>query len=156
VSSSRFFPILESSTSQVYLKHLITAINDEHRHTSPAARSPGPSAPSSLAPGGEPESGTRGCQISSETHHSVYTNYNHDTCDTSDKDPRPAKRRKPRSTPAVTPPLHLRWSPPIVSPSTARPEIHDPQPQHRASRTSQSPSAAAEAVPVAEYQEWPF
>ncbi|KAH8765641.1 hypothetical protein BGZ57DRAFT_742352, partial [Hyaloscypha finlandica] len=28
--------------------------------------------------------------------------------------------------------------------------------QHCASRTSRSPSAASEAVPVAEYQEWPF
>jgi hypothetical protein len=28
--------------------------------------------------------------------------------------------------------------------------------QHYASQTSQSPSAAAEAVPAAEYQEWPF
>jgi hypothetical protein len=28
--------------------------------------------------------------------------------------------------------------------------------QHRVSQTSRSPSAAAEAVPVAEYQEWPF
>jgi hypothetical protein len=55
-------------------------------------------------------------------------------------------------------------------PSTARPEIDGAQPQaddgcsstfinddqHRVSRTPWSPSAAAEAVPVAEYQEWPF
>ena len=28
--------------------------------------------------------------------------------------------------------------------------------QHHASRTSQSPSTTTEAVPAAEYQEWPF
>jgi hypothetical protein len=57
-----------------------------------------------------------------------------------------------------------------VTLSTATPEINDAQPQvddrcpatlvdsghHYASRTSRSPSAASEAVRVAEYQEWPF
>jgi hypothetical protein len=57
-----------------------------------------------------------------------------------------------------------------VALSTARPEIDDAQPQadngcsstfvdnshHHPSRTSRSPSTAAEAIPVAEYQEWPF
>jgi hypothetical protein len=57
-----------------------------------------------------------------------------------------------------------------VALSTATPEIDDAQPQvdhahpstfvdkshHYASRTSRSPSTASEAVPVAEYQEWPF
>ena len=50
-------------------------------------------------------------KISSETH-PANTDDNHNTCDTSDEDPRPAKRRKPRSAPAVTAPLHLRQSPP--------------------------------------------
>jgi hypothetical protein len=100
----------------------------------------------------------------------VGTDDNHSTCDTSDEDPRPAKRRKPRSVRAVTPPLHLRRSPSSGSPPTERPEIDDAQPQdddgcsstfvddnhHHASRTSRSPSAASEAVPFAEYQEWPF
>jgi hypothetical protein len=57
-----------------------------------------------------------------------------------------------------------------VTLSTAIPEINDAQPQvdykfpstfvdngrHHTSRASQSPSAASEVVPVAEYQEWPF
>jgi hypothetical protein len=56
-----------------------------------------------------------------------------------------------------------------VALSTTTPEIDDAQPQadygcsptvdksHRhALRSSRSPSAAAEAAPVAEYQEWPF
>jgi len=106
-------------------------------------------------------------EISSDTHHSVNTADNHNACDTSDEDPRPAKRRKPRSARAVTPPLHLRRSPP--PPPTTRAEIDEAQSQddhgcsstfveeqHCTSRTSRSPSAASEAVPVAEYQEWPF
>jgi hypothetical protein len=109
-------------------------------------------------------------EISSETHHSMNTDDNHNTCDTSDEDPRPAKRRKPRSAPAAAPPLHLRRSPALGSPSTTRPEIDEAQPQddhecsstfvddeqHRASRTSPSPPTAAESVLFAEYQEWPF
>ena len=97
------------------------------------------------------------------------TDDNHNTCETSDEDedPRPAKRRKPRSARAVAPPLHLRRSPP--PPPTTRAEIDEAQSQdddrcsstfieeqHYTSRTSRSPSAAAEAVPAAEYQEWPF
>jgi hypothetical protein len=96
-------------------------------------------------------------EISSDTHHSVNTDNNHNACDTSDEDPRPAKRRKPRSARDVTPP-----------PTTGA-EIDEAQSQddhgysstpideqHFASRTSRSPSTASEAVPVTEYQEWPF
>jgi hypothetical protein len=106
-------------------------------------------------------------ELSSDTHHSVKTDHNHNACETSDKDPRPAKRRKPRSARVVTPPLHLRRSSP--PPPTTGAEIDEAQSQddhgcsstfideqHCASRTSRSPSAASEAVPVAEYQEWPF
>jgi hypothetical protein len=106
-------------------------------------------------------------EISSDTHHSVNTDDNHNACDTSDEDQQPAKRRKPRSARAVTPPLHLRRSSP--TPPTTRAEIDEAQSQdddgcsstsveeqHCASRTSRSPSAAAETVPAAEYQEWPF
>ena len=121
-------------------------------------------------------------EISSDTHHSVNTDDNHNACDTSDEDPRPAKRQKPRSARAVTPPLHLRRSSP--TPPTTRAEIDEAQSQdddgcsstfveaqsqddhgcsstsideqHCASRGSRSPSAASEAVPAAEYQEWPF
>ncbi len=53
---------------------------------------------------------------------------------------------------------------------TVTPEIDDEEPQaddgcpatfidnsrHHASQTSQSPSTAAEVIPVAEYQKWPF
>jgi hypothetical protein len=106
-------------------------------------------------------------EISSDTHHSVNTDDNHNAYDTSDENPRPAKRRKPRSARAVAPPLHLRRSPP--PPPTTRAEIDEARSQddhgclstfideqHCASRTTRSPSTAAEAVPVAEYQEWPF
>src|SRR5207248_2272366 len=86
--------------------------------------------------------------------------------------------RKQRAAPAVAPTtcrrhtseLRLGQPRPLVVPSTARPEIDDAQPQadvgysstfindeqHHVSRTSQSPSAAAKAIPVAEYQEWSF
>jgi len=106
-------------------------------------------------------------EISSDTHPSVNTDDNHNACDTSDEDPRPAKRRKPRSARAVTPPLHLRRSPP--PPPTTSAEIDKAQSQddhgcsstfideqHCASRTSRGPSAAPEAALVTEYREWPF
>jgi hypothetical protein len=103
----------------------------------------------------------------------VNTDDNNSTCDTGDEDPRPAKRRKPRVAPAATPiicrkQLRLGQHRPLVALSTTRFKINDAQPQadhghlsnfvdksHRhASRSSRNPSAA-EAVPVAEYQEWP-
>jgi hypothetical protein len=165
---------LSQAQSEVNPRHSATPINEEHRHTSRASRSPSPSAPSGPAPGGEPESGNlgekRGCQdthteISSDTHHSINTD---DTCDTGDEDPRPAKRRKPRSAPAVTAPLYLRQSRPLVSHSTT--SLDDAQPQadcgsrstlvddeqHYTPRPSRSPSTQTESVPIAEYQEWPF
>jgi hypothetical protein len=121
--------------------------------------------------GSEPAVRKRGYQdthtlIGSDTHH---TDDDHNTCDTGG-DPRPAKRRKTRGAPAVNPPLHLQRSPPLKLQSAARPEIDDVQArgdhgcssnlmddsQRRASQTSRSPSAATEAAPFAEYQEWPF
>ncbi len=109
-------------------------------------------------------------EISSDTHYSVNTDDSHNAYDTGDEDPRPAKRRKPRAAPAVTPPLHLQLFSPLRSPLTPRPEIDDTQPraddgclstfvddsQQDTPRTSRSPSAAIEAVSFAEYQEWPF
>jgi hypothetical protein len=117
-------------------------------------------------------------EISSETHHSVNTDNNHNTCDTDDEDPRPAKRRKPRAAPAATPAICKRHTPelrlgepgPLVVLSATTPEIDDAQPQadngcpstfvdnshHHALRTSRSPSAATETVPFAEYREWPL
>jgi hypothetical protein len=114
-------------------------------------------------------------EISSNTHHSVNTDDNYNSCNTSNEDPQPAKRRKPRSAPAASPNTSRRHTPdlhvgPLVTLSTATPEINDAQPQidhecpstfvdtsrHHDSRASRSPSAAPEAAPVAEYQEWPF
>jgi hypothetical protein len=167
--------------------HLATPINDEYRYIS-SSRSPStPSTPLDLARSGDPATRKRGgkrgqqdlhTETSSETHHSANTDDNYNACDTSDEDPRPTKRRKPRAAPAATPTTCCRHTSelrsgqprPLVALSTARPEIDDVQPpsdhgcsstfvdkSHRhASRSSRSPSAAAEAVPVAEYQEWPF
>jgi hypothetical protein len=117
-------------------------------------------------------------EIRSETHHSVNTDDNKNACDTGDEDPRPAKRRKPRVAPVATPTicrkhtlkLRLGQHRPLMALSTTRSKINDAQPQadhghlsnfvdksHRhASRSSRSPFAAAEAVLVAEYQEWPL
>jgi hypothetical protein len=111
-------------------------------------------------------------EISSETHHSV------NTCNTDDEDPQPSKRRKPCAAPAVipaichkhTPELRLGEPGPLVALSATTPEIDNAQPQandgcpptfvdhshHHASQTSRSPSAATEAVPFAEYREWPL
>jgi hypothetical protein len=107
-------------------------------------------------------------EISSDTH-SVNIDDNHNTCDINDEDPRPAKRRKPRSVRAVTPPPHLRRSPPLGPPPTTRPEINEAQSQddhgcsltfidgqHYASQTSRSPSTASKEVSITEYQEWSF
>jgi hypothetical protein len=165
----------------------VAPINEEHPHISRTSRSPSTaSTPPDLARSGDPATRKRGgkrghqdlhTETSSETPHSVNTDDNHNTCDTGDEDPRPAKRRKPRAAPAAAPTTccrhtsELRPGPPhpLVALSTARPEIDDAQPQaddrclptfvdksHRhASRTSRSPSTVVEAVPVAEYQEWP-
>ena len=111
-------------------------------------------------------------EISSDTYHSANTDDNHNAYDTSDEDPRPAKRRKPHSVPVVipipcqghTPELQLRQPRPLLALSTATPEIDDAQPpvndlstfideSHRhVSPSSRSPSAASEAAPVVEYQ----
>ncbi|KAH6716464.1 hypothetical protein BKA61DRAFT_603193 [Leptodontidium sp. MPI-SDFR-AT-0119] len=108
-------------------------------------------------------------EISSETHHSANTGDNYNICDTTDEDPRPAKRRKPRSAPTVTTPLHLRQSRPRVSHSATSVEIDDARPRadcgyrstlvddehHYTPRTSRSPPAPAKSAPVAEYQSGP-
>jgi hypothetical protein len=167
---------LSQAQSEANPNHSATPINEEHSHTSRASRGSSPSAPSSPAPGGEPESGNLGekrgrqdthTETSSDTHHSINTD---DTYDTGDEDPRPAKRRKPRSAPAVTAALHLRQSRPLVSHSITSLEIDDAQPQadcgyrstlvndeqHYTPQPSRSPSTPTESVPIAEYQEWPF
>jgi hypothetical protein len=117
-------------------------------------------------------------EISSDTHYSVNTDDNHNTCDTDDKDPQPAKRRKPHIAPAVTPPICHNHTPelrhrepsPLVALSATTPEIDDAQSQanngfpltfvdhshHHASQTSRSPSAASEAVPFIESWEQPL
>jgi hypothetical protein len=112
-------------------------------------------------------------EISSETHYSADTNDDHNAYDTGNKDPRPAKRRKPRAAPAATPTtsyrqtleLHLGQPCPLVALSTTIRNIDDAQPQandrrpatfvdnshYHASQTSQSPSTASAAVPVTKY-----
>jgi hypothetical protein len=163
---------VSQAQSEVLLRHSATPVSDKHRHASRASR--GSSVPADPVLGGELASRKRGHQdmhteISSDTYYSVNTNNNHNTCDTGDEDPRPAKWRKPRSARAVTPPLYLRRSPSRGLP-TIRPEIDEAQPlddygyhltwiddeQHYTPRTSRSPSTPTESVPIAEYQEWPF
>ena len=117
-------------------------------------------------------------EISSDTHHSVNTDDNHNTCDTDDENPQPAKRRKPHIAPTMTPTICHKHTPelrhgepsPLVALSATTPEIDDAQLQaddgcpsilvdhshHYASRTSQSPSAASEAVPFTESWERPL
>lgn len=161
---------LSQAQREVLLRHSATPIRDEHRHASRASRDCSSLADPAL--GDEPAAQKRGHQdmyseISSEIHHPVNTDGNHNTCDTGDEDPRPVKRRKPRLARTVTPPLHLRQPPP--PPPTTRPEIDEAQSQddhgcsstfvdeqHCALRISRSPFAVSEAVPVAEHQEWPF
>jgi hypothetical protein len=165
---------LSEAQSEVHPRHSATPISDEHRHASRASRGSAPAEPATRKRGHQDID----TEISSDTHHSANSDDNHIACDIGDEDPRPAKRRKPRAAPTATPTTCRRHTPelrlgqpgPLVALSTATPETDDAQPeadggfsstfiddeQHRVSRTSRSPSAAAEAVPVAEYQEWPF
>ncbi|KAG9233179.1 hypothetical protein BJ875DRAFT_485394 [Amylocarpus encephaloides] len=172
---------LSEAQREVLLRHSATPISDKYHHVSRVSRSS--SAPADTALEGEPPTRKRGHQdvrteISSNTYHSANIDDNHDACDTGDEDPRPAKRRKPRAALTVTstisqrhtPELHVGQPGPLVALSTAIPEIDDAHPQvdheclstfvdnsHQyASRTPRSPSVAPEAVPVAEYREWPF
>jgi hypothetical protein len=74
-------------------------------------------------------------ETNTETHHSVNMDDNHNTCDASDKDPRPAKQQKPRAARVTTsttcgghtPELRLEQPRPLVAPSTTTPEIDDAQ-----------------------------
>jgi hypothetical protein len=113
---------------KVLLRHLATPISDKYRYILRASRS---SAPADPALGGKPiilkqEHQDIYIEISSDiyyTHYSVNTDDSYNACNTSDEDLRPAKRRKPRSVHAVTPPLHLRRSPPLLP--TTRAEIDE-------------------------------
>jgi hypothetical protein len=117
-------------------------------------------------------------EISSDIHHSMNTDNNHNTCDIDDEDLHPAKRRKPHIAPAVTPAICHKHTPelrhgepsPFVGLSATTPEIDDAQSQadngfpsafvdhrvHHASRTSRSLSAALEVVPFTESWEQPL
>ncbi|KAL5313013.1 hypothetical protein ACEPPN_019439 [Leptodophora sp. 'Broadleaf-Isolate-01'] len=166
--------VLSSSFSEAQRDVLL------NRHASRASRS---SAPADPVLGGNPTTLKRGHQdmhtdISSDTHRSANTDNNHNACDTSDEDPRPAKRRKPRSASTVTPTTSPRHAPkvhvgqagPFVALSIATPEIDDARLQfdhecqstfvvnshQHASRPSRSPSEASEATPVTEHRQWPF
>jgi hypothetical protein len=50
-------------------------------------------------------------EIRSEPHYSINTDDNNNTYDISDEDPRPAKPRKPRATPAATPIIYRKHTP---------------------------------------------
>ncbi|KAH8591194.1 hypothetical protein B0O99DRAFT_690798 [Bisporella sp. PMI_857] len=177
---------LSRAQSKTHPQHPAALTNDEHCYTSRISRSS--FSPPGLVQSGDPETeqreGKRGHQdthilTSSETHHSVNIDDDHNICDTGDESPRPAKRRKPRAAPVTTPTtcrrhtseLRLRQHSPQVGLSTTSPEIGDVQIQeadngcpstfvnnsHRhVSRPFPSPSAATEEVLFAEYQEWPF
>jgi hypothetical protein len=115
-------------------------------------------------------------EIDSDTHYATNSDDTQNAYNTSDEDPRPAKRRKPRSAPAVTPTTsqehtqELGQLGPLVACSSATPEIDEAQPQviykrpstfvdnshQHAPRPSRSPSVASETAAVAEYWEWPF
>jgi hypothetical protein len=100
----------------------------------------------------------------------IITNYDHNTCDTHDEDPRPAKRRKPCSMPTATPILCTERAPKLrpsrlSSPSFMQVETDDAQSQTPWStfidskqrdnlRLPRIPPATAESVPAA--QEWPL
>jgi hypothetical protein len=119
-------------------------------------------------------------EVSSDIHQSEGSDCSHNTNDKDveddedDEEPRPAKRRKLPSAPthkALTPPLdynskaHLRLPHSITPPLATQLEVDDTQSQadpgnpptpvddeqHYISRTSRSPSAPTEPVPIAEY-----
>jgi hypothetical protein len=122
----------------------MTPINDEHRYISRTSRSP--SSPADPALEGELATRKQGYQdmhtkISSGTHRSVNTDDDHNTCDTDDEGPRPAKRRK-------LPPTPINYTPDDLALVD-----HD---HHHTLRTSQTSSVRVESAPVAEYREWPF
>ncbi|KAL2063229.1 hypothetical protein VTL71DRAFT_5033 [Oculimacula yallundae] len=171
---------LSEAQPDVLLTHSATLINDEYRHASRASRS---SAPADPVLEDNPTTPKRGHQdmhtdISSDIHHPANTDNNHNACDTSDEDPRPAKRRKPRLASTMTtttsrryaPKVHVRQAGPFVALSTATSEIDDAQLQvdhecqstfvvsshQHTSRLSRSPSEASEAASVTEHRQWPF
>lgn len=127
-----------SESQREVLRHAAAPISDECRQASRASR---PSALGDPALGSKSATLKRGYQdahteISSDTHLSANKDDNHNACDTSDEDQRPAKRRKSRSAPAVTlttsrghtPKLHLGQPGTPLALSTATPEVDDPQP----------------------------
>lgn len=165
----------------ISLRHSATPINDEQRYVSQASRSSSALADTVL----EDESLAQKrehqdvhTEVISNTNYFVNIDKNHDAYDTSDEDPRPAKRRKSYPAPTVTsstsrghtPELHVGQSGPFVALSNTTLEIDNAHPQvdheylstfvdhghQHTSRTSRSPSVAPEAVPVADYREWPF
>jgi hypothetical protein len=72
-------------------------------------------------------------EISNDTHYSLNTDNNYNTCDIDDKDPQPAKRWKPHIAPAVTPAICHKHTPelchgepsPLVMLSATTLEIDD-------------------------------
>jgi len=74
-------------------------------------------------------------EIDSNTYYATNSDDTQNAYDTSDEDPRPAKRQKLRSAPAVTPTTsqehtqELGQLGPLVACSSATPEIDEAQPQ---------------------------
>ena len=163
---------MSQAQREVLVKHSTTPISDEWHNTSQASRSSSAQTDSALGRGVEPTTRKRGrrdicTEISSDTYYSANTDNSHNAYDTDNEDPRPTKRRKPRSAPIVTSPIHLRQSPQPLTTGVGIDETHSQdddgclstsieEQQHYVSQISRGSSAAAEAVPAAAYQEWPL
>ncbi|KAG0644942.1 hypothetical protein D0Z07_9333 [Hyphodiscus hymeniophilus] len=145
-----------------------TPTRDENDHASQASRSLLPLANPALQ--GKPTIPIQGypdahSEISTDTHRSANMDDNNDSCDTSDEDVRPTKRRRRHSVSAVASP-HRQHSPTIttsIEAGDAQPQLEHEclsavldKKQHHDSRHSRSSSKVIEALPAAEYQEWPF
>ena len=70
--------------------------NDKHGHASRASGSPSNPADPALEKLTTPKRGQSDShtEVSSDTYHSANTNDRHDACNTSDEEPRPAKRQR--------------------------------------------------------------
>jgi hypothetical protein len=167
---------LTQAQRDLRLRQSATPIREEYCYTQRASRSS--SAPADPALEDLPITRKRRHQeayteISSEIHYCTNSDDNHNADNTSDEDPRPAKRRNPHSVPVVapttsnrhTPELHLGQPHTPLTLSTDTPDIDDydrcsvafvDNSCHYSPRTSRSSSVALVVVPVAEYQEWPF
>src|SRR3954470_16142803 len=88
--------VLRAKHKMMFFSHIQqpTLISDEYRHALRASLSSATADPVSEDNPTIPRRGHQDMHtdISSDTHHSSNTDNNHNACDTSDEDPRPAKR----------------------------------------------------------------